>query len=129
MSIYILIPAGVIAGFLLHYLYVRVRLSLAQKDARRIVEEASREAETRKKEGALEIKEEMHKARLNFESETKSRKGELKTLEKRLLAKEEGIDDGESRDNRKDRRGSYPTSIRATRRKSGGGRSQHRKRK
>jgi YidC/Oxa1 family membrane protein insertase len=44
-------------------------------------------------------------------------------------AEEEGIDYGESGDNSQNRRGSYPTSIRATRRRSGGSGSRRRKRK
>jgi len=44
-------------------------------------------------------------------------------------AQEEGLDYGKSGDQRQDRRGSYPTRLRAPRRKPGGGRSQRRKRR
>ncbi|MFC1900610.1 YidC/Oxa1 family membrane protein insertase [Chloroflexota bacterium] len=44
-------------------------------------------------------------------------------------AEEEGIDYGKSGDNSQDRRGSDPTGIRSTRRRSGGSGSQRRKRK
>jgi len=44
-------------------------------------------------------------------------------------APEEGLDYGESGDKRQDRGGSYPTSLRAVRRKPGGGRSHRRKRR
>ena len=44
-------------------------------------------------------------------------------------AQEEGLDYGESGDKRQDSRRSYPTSLRSTRRQSGGGRSQRRKRR
>lgn len=44
-------------------------------------------------------------------------------------AEEEGIDYEESGDNRQNRGGSYPTSIRATRRRTGGSGSRRRKRK
>ena len=44
-------------------------------------------------------------------------------------AQEEGSDYGESGDNRKDSRRSYPTSLRSIRRQSGGGRSHRRKRR
>ncbi len=44
-------------------------------------------------------------------------------------AQEEGLDYGESGDKRQDRGGSYPKSLRATRRKPGGGGSQRRKRR
>ncbi len=44
-------------------------------------------------------------------------------------AQEEGIDYGESGGTRKDRGGSYPTSLRSIRRRSGGSGSQRRKRK
>ncbi len=44
-------------------------------------------------------------------------------------AREEGIDDGESGSERQDSRGSYSTSIRSTRRRSGGSRSRRNKRR
>jgi len=44
-------------------------------------------------------------------------------------AQEEELDDGESGDKRQDRGRSYPTSLRATKRKPGGGRSHRRKRR
>jgi len=44
-------------------------------------------------------------------------------------APEEGLDYGEAGDKRQDRGGSYPTSLRAVRRKPGGGRSHRRKRR
>jgi len=44
-------------------------------------------------------------------------------------AQEEGLSNGESGSKRQDRRGSYPTRLRATRRKPGGGRGHRRKRR
>lgn len=67
-------------------------VSNAKREAERLLADAAKEAEAKVKEGALSAKDELYKARLNFEKETKERRQELLTLEKRVLQKETNLD-------------------------------------
>ena len=60
----------------------------AEKLAEKIVREAQKEAETRKKGAVLEAKDEWYKAKANFEKETQGTRQQLQTLERRLGERE-----------------------------------------
>ncbi len=64
----------------------------AEAKARRIVDDAIKEAESTKKEAKLEVKEEIYKIRQELDKEVKDRRNELSRLEKRVLQKEETLD-------------------------------------
>ncbi|RPJ49418.1 MAG: ribonuclease Y [Candidatus Latescibacterota bacterium] len=69
----------------------RGRLGSAQNIATRIIDEAKKEAETRKKEAILEAKEEWYRAKEKFEQETASRRKEMEKLDKRFAEKEASL--------------------------------------
>jgi ribonuclease Y len=84
------------AGFLLAF-WIRTRLtarkiSAADDEARKIIEDAQKESDTIRKEAKLHAKDELYQMKVDFENETKEIRSELKSLEKRLAQKEEGID-------------------------------------
>jgi len=83
---------GVVVGYILRFIYAKFQASSVESRAKRIIESAEREAEAKKKEGMLEIRDEMHRARIKFEEETRSRRQELEVLEKRLAQKDENLD-------------------------------------
>jgi len=60
--------------------------------AKKIAEDAERDAETTKKELLLEAKEEVHKLRSELEKESRERRNELQRTERRLIQKEEVLD-------------------------------------
>lgn len=60
--------------------------------AKKLVEEAEKDAETSKKEILLEAKEEVHRLRNEFERESRERRNELQRIERRLIQKEESLD-------------------------------------
>ncbi len=62
------------------------------KKARKIVDDAIKEAESIKREARLEIKEETYKIKSDLDKEVKDRRNELQRLERRLLQKEESLD-------------------------------------
>ena len=64
----------------------------AEEKARKIIDEALKTAETKKRETLLEVKEESLRTRNELEKETKERRTELQKYEKRVLAKEEAVD-------------------------------------
>ena len=64
----------------------------AETEATRIINEAIRSGESRKKEMLLEAKEEIHKSRTEYEKEVKEQRSELTKQERRLQQKEETLD-------------------------------------
>ena len=64
----------------------------AEAEATRIINEAIRSAESRKKEMLLEAKDEIHRSRTEHEKEVKERRAELSKQERRLQQKEESLD-------------------------------------
>jgi len=67
-------------------------ISSAEEEGRRIINEAIKSAETKKKEALLEAKEEILKNRSEYEKEVKERRSELQRQENRLQQKEENLD-------------------------------------
>ena len=64
----------------------------AEAEATRIINEAIRSAESRKKEMLLEAKDEIHRSRTEHDKEVKERRAELSKQERRLQQKEESLD-------------------------------------
>ena len=64
----------------------------AEDEAKRIVNDAYKSAESKKREALLEAKEEIHKARNEYEREEKERRSDLQKQERRLQQKEETLD-------------------------------------
>ena len=64
----------------------------AEEEATRIINEAIRGGESKKKEMLLEAKDEIHKSRTEYEKEVKERRSELSKQERRLQQKEEALD-------------------------------------
>ena len=68
------------------------KIGNAEENARNIIDEALKAAETKKREGLLELKEETLRNKNELERESKERRSELQKFEKRVLAKEEALD-------------------------------------
>jgi len=79
------------AGWFAHKTSSDRKLGGAEAEARRIVEAAGREAETRRKAGELEAREATLKARAQFEDEVRRREREVQGVEQRVLAKGEEL--------------------------------------
>lgn len=86
------IGIGFAAAYWLKGKIASQRLEAAEEDARRIVENAGRQAETLLKEAQLEAKDKLFKMKSDFDAETMETRAELKKLEKRLIHKEENLD-------------------------------------
>lgn len=64
----------------------------AEKQAERIIEDAKKDADTKKKSALVEAKDEIHKLRTEAEKEIKERRAELSRQERRMQQKEENLD-------------------------------------
>ena len=82
--------------FLLGILYRKKvserEISSAEEEARRIINESIKSAESKKREALLEAKEEIHRSRTEYEREVKERRADLQKQERRLQQKEENLD-------------------------------------
>lgn len=83
---------GGLAGFFGYRNHSRNKIGDANREAARILEEAKLEAQTIRKDGMLEAKEQLNKMRSDFDQETKERKQELQRTENRLLQRESTLD-------------------------------------
>ena len=88
--------AGCAVGFLLGRSWWKFdskrQVESAEEEAKRIVNEAYKSAESKKREALLEAKEEILKSRSEFEKEEKTRRADLQRQENRLQQKEETLD-------------------------------------
>lgn len=104
VSIWITVLVGVIAlffGLLVLGIPIGVQIrkrtaekeiASAEEEAKRIINEAIKSAESKKREALVEAKEEILKARNDFERDSKEQRAELQKQERRLQQKEENID-------------------------------------
>ena len=87
---------GLAAGFGFGIVYRKKvaerEIGSAEQEATRLINEAIRSGESRKKEMLLEAKDEIHKSRTEYEKEVKERRAELSKQERRLQQKEETLD-------------------------------------
>ena len=83
---------GVALGILYRKKVSEREISSAEEEAKRIINESIKSAESKKREALLEAKEEIHKNRTEYEREVKERRAELSKQERRLQQKEENLD-------------------------------------
>ena len=90
------IAVGVAVGFGSGVIYRKKvaerEIGSAEAEATRIINEAIRGGESKKKEMLLEAKDEIHKSRTEYEKEVKERRSELSKQERRLEQKETTLD-------------------------------------
>ncbi|WP_398439258.1 ribonuclease Y [Sedimentibacter sp.] len=83
---------GIVVGFIIRKNISESKIGSAEEEAKRIVDDATKDAETKKKEILVEAKDEAHRMRNEYERENKERRSELQRSEKRLIKKEEMLD-------------------------------------
>jgi len=86
------VVVGVLAGIAYRKKVAEREISSAEEEAKRIINESIKSAESKKREALLEAKEEIHKNRTEYEREVKERRAELSKQERRLQQKEENLD-------------------------------------
>ncbi len=90
------IVVGVIVGTVIGFLYrknvAEKEIGSAEQEATRIINDAIRAGETKKREAIVEAKDEIYKERTEAEREIKERRNETQKLERRLTQKEETLD-------------------------------------
>ncbi|MDD3717056.1 MAG: ribonuclease Y [Actinomycetota bacterium] len=83
---------GLVAGFLARKYMAEAKISSAEEEAKRVLQEAEKVAEGKKREALLEAKDEIFSMRNDAERDIKNRRNELQRFERRLLQREEQMD-------------------------------------
>ncbi|MFA5514519.1 MAG: ribonuclease Y [Sphaerochaetaceae bacterium] len=95
MNIFLFIPlclVCVILGWLIRWIYARVKLTSIEQKAARLSQEAIKEAEAKKRELLIETRDQLLKEQQQQEREARERRIELQRTEQRLLKKEENLE-------------------------------------
>jgi len=88
----VMFVVGLAAGYYVRRFIAESKIGVAEAEAARVIDEASKEAEARKKEILLEAKDEIHRNRQDAEKDNRERRRELDRIERRILQKEEILD-------------------------------------
>ena len=83
---------GILIGYIVRKKSAEKRIGSAEAQAKRLLEDAMRNAESKRKEMILEAKEKILADKNDFDNEVKERRGELNRQEARLNTKEENLD-------------------------------------
>ncbi len=83
---------GIILGIIIRKAVAEKQIGSAEAQAKKILEDAIKTAETKRKEYLLEAKEEIMAARNEHEREVRERRAEITRQETRLATKEENLD-------------------------------------
>ena len=79
-------------GFVIYFIFTKLKLTKAQADATRIVDEATVKADNIVKEAILDAKTQAYEYKLEAEKEIKEHRAELTKFENKLLQREQNID-------------------------------------
>ena len=86
------LAVGIVLGINIRKRVAEREIGSAEAEATRLINEAIRSGENRKKELLVEAKDEIHKSRTEHEKEVKERRAELSKQERRLEQKEATLD-------------------------------------
>ena len=92
VAVVVSVPTGLLIGYFLRKQTAEKKIKSAEEKAHSIVFEATKAAETTKKEKVIEAKEEIHKMRAEIDKEKRDLRSENQRTERRLLQKEESLD-------------------------------------
>jgi ribonuclease Y len=83
---------GAFIGFWIRKRIIERQYESIKSYSKKIINEAHRKAKTVKKEAMLRAKDTIYQMKLDFEKETREKRGQLQTQERRLFHKEENLD-------------------------------------
>ena len=92
LLVVIALAAGIFAGYLYRKKVAEKEIGTAEDEAKRIINEAIKSAEAKKRESVVEAREEIFRARAENERECKERRAEVQKQERRIQQKEEALE-------------------------------------
>ena len=88
----LLVVVGLFVGGFIVVIINKLKVSKAQKDADKLIQDAKKEAEKAKRDGILELKEESYKLKNQTDAEIKEKKRELNEINQRIDNREKSLD-------------------------------------
>ena len=88
----LLVVVGLLVGAFIMIIINKLKVSAAQKEADKLIQDAKKEAEIAKRDGILELKEESYKLKNQTDAEIKEKKKELNDLNQRIDNREKSLD-------------------------------------
>lgn len=95
--------AGYAAGYIMRRMAAEGKIASAEEAAKRLLSEAEKEAESKKKEVLINAKDEIHAMRSEAERELRDRRNEIQRMERRISQKEESLESRASNLDKKER--------------------------
>ncbi len=87
-----MLPICIIFGFLICYLFLKLRQVSREKASRNVIKDAKLEAERILKSADITAREDLYKRKERIEKETQETRHELRQLEKRLTKREDNLE-------------------------------------
>lgn len=81
-----------IGGYVVRKLLAEAKIASAEEAAKKLLADAIKDADAKKRETILEAKEDIHRLRTELDNETRERRQEQQRVDKRLTQKEEALD-------------------------------------
>ncbi|MDD2283359.1 MAG: ribonuclease Y [Eubacteriales bacterium] len=81
-----------IGGYIVRKMLAEAKIASAEEAAKKLIADAIKEADSKKRETILEAKEDIHRLRTELDNEIKERRQEQQRVDKRLNQKEETLD-------------------------------------
>ena len=91
-AVLISLAIGIFLGMFLRKKIAESKIQSAEKEAKRLIDNANAQIDSKQKEEMLRVKEEMLKVRNELDQEIKERRGEVQQQEKRIFQKEETLE-------------------------------------
>ena len=88
----VFLALGIVIGIVYRKKVAEAAIGSAEEKAKQIIDEAAKNAETKKKEALIEAKEEILRQKTEADRDIKERRKEVSRLESRAVAKEEALD-------------------------------------
>ena len=86
ITLLVALPLGIFVGIAYRRRIAEAEIGSAEEQAKKILEDGIKAAETKKKEALIEAKEEILQAKNDFDREVKDRRNELSHQERRVTA-------------------------------------------
>jgi ribonuclease Y len=92
LIVFVASTLAAIGGYIVRKLLAEAKIASAEEAAKKLIADAIKEADSKKRETILEAKEDIHRLRTELDNEIKERRQEQQRIDKRLNQKEETLD-------------------------------------
>ncbi|HBI56846.1 MAG TPA: ribonuclease Y [Firmicutes bacterium] len=92
LIVFVASALAAIGGYIVRKMLAEAKIASAEEAAKKLIADAIKEADSKKRETILEAKEDIHRLRTELDNEIKERRQEQQRVDKRLNQKEETLD-------------------------------------